>query len=262
MITNKIKFFEKSVLSTENQAVVNTTDSSDGSFVLENFRRWEALSSAPVTLTINFTNSECNRLLILDHNLSDFNISVSAMNIRDGSGTFLGNDSIRVSGNVAKNSYFYFDTSFIDQLTINAIAARSGRKAIGRIVMAREIGTMEGYPEIANIQFSPNSRNVKSKSGRLLITKQLKTLKTLQLNCKGYNHLGDISLLKSLYDKDDSFLIWPKGNTLEDDIRFPIEGMRPQDIYLVQTMGDFKTRLTKGSYSGLIDATAKFTESI
>ena len=131
---------------------------------------------------------------------------------------------------------------------------------IGAIVFTNEIGEFAGYPEISGLNYSLNEKASKNLVGEYDIVKQKKTIRPFNINFRGYSHLADIELCQQLLERYAPFNLNIAGG--KDQMRYPILGLGPLDLILVQTRGELKSRLRKGSYNGLIDAQLKLVPAI
>ena len=268
MITGRIKFLKQSVARFANAGSITADDGTDAS-VLLNERGEESWVStvsdgSNVTISVSFGSSFVNRIMIVGHNVRDFTITGEFSGITDINNNTIPDGNIAVTGNTLDTSYFAFDPqpnlSTFDINLGNTIVAGEN-KTIRRIIVAEEIGTYKGFPVIKQISFNLNSRDVKSKGGPQLITKQRRVLKKIPLQFRNYTQIEDIALTDQLHLSQSPFLIWPCGGD-EKQFRYPISGYRLQDIYKVQTKGDFRTSFKDGSYRQLISATINFVEAI
>lgn len=224
---------------------------------------WISPQTGAVTITVNFPSKDVNRIILTGTNLKSFQISGSFTNVTDKTNSLLSDGPIDMTNNDQENLYFAFDDINLTQITIQIRETfqPNDHPRIDDLILTKEIGTFEGFPEIANITVSANAKTFKSKAGGAFIAKQQRTIDNINLNFKNYTKEEDIQLVQSLYRNPDSFLIWPSGGK-QENFRFDLEGLRFADIYHVQTTGKFAIRQTKGSYSGLIDARISFTEAV
>ena len=266
--SGRIKFLSLNKARVNSGAAAFADDGSGDASQLLNDKEglgWVGVNAPQTTITISTPPITVNRILIVDHNLAEFEISNAGFrNIEDINGDRLPDGAITVTNNFKGTSYFAFDTvpslaSFT--ITLGNPFDNLGAKRIGRIILCTEIGTLLGYPEIGEISFDPSSRDIKAKSGEQFITKQNDVLRRIPLRFKNYSKHEDIMLLTRLRREQTPFLMWLCGGN-EEQFRFPIEGMRLQDVYKVQTKGAPKYRLQQGNYQSLIDASITFVEAV
>ena len=267
-VTGRVKFFKRSIAQLSSGASVSADDGTDPTVILNEHpgEAWVSTvdDGSDVVLSMSFASGYANRILIVNHNIADITITGSFEGITDIDNRAIPNGNIVITNNTKDTSYFEFNA--IPNLTTLSITLgetiRAGEnKTVGRIIVCEELGTFEGYPAIPQASFSQSSRNIKAKSGRELVTKQTRVLKQMNFHMKGYNHVEDINLLTTLQKSQEAFLLWACGGD-QEQMRYPIEGMRLQDIYKCQTKRDLKVRQQRGSYGGLIDATINFVESL
>ena len=127
-------------------------------------------------------------------------------------------------------------------------------------IFTEGIGELKGFPEIKQFPFNQNETKVKTKDGRFFVNKQRETVRSIDLRGRNYAEIEDIEFLRELLNRDFPFLIWPNGG--HQDFRFLIPGFDPQDFFKVQTLGQFRVGLAKGSYRGLMNFKIRFVESV
>ena len=155
------------------------------------------------------------------------------------------------------NQSFTFNAFFFSKYFL--ITDRSPIE-VKEVILTNSIGELKGYPEIKQFPFTQNETSVVTKDGRFFINKQRGTVKRIDLTGKNYTQIDDIYLLEELFERDFPFLVWINGG--HQHFRFPIPGFRSRDIYKMQTRGDFRVGLSKGSYRGLINFRMSLVESI
>ena len=268
MIKDRIKFFKRSIALVSEGAEATSDDGTDPTVILNEDGEESWVSpvddGSQVTISVSFPQGVVNRILLVDHNIANFRIVGDFEGTTDINNNNIPDGAIDVVNNNKKTSYFAFNEKpnlANIQLELGETFPSGINKRIGRIIICEELGTFKGYPVIREINFSQNSRNVKSKGGPELITKQNRTLKRIPLQFRNYTEIDDIQLVESLFLSQTPFLIWPCGGN-ESQFKFPITGYRLQDIYKVQTKGDFRTSFKDGSYEQLISATATFAETV
>ena len=265
MITGKIKFLEEDFATIANSATAVTDDGTNAELLLsENVEtQWVSLidsDDVAVTITINFPATRIDRILLVNHNIREMDIIGSIANVKDGD-----NRDISTTGiiNSRTTSYFSFSEVLLTSLTfvLRGTITPNQLKRIGRIILTKEIGTLEGYPIMSGFLFSDNAASYKAKAGRELISKQLRTLSRFRLSFKNYTKINDIALMHRIHRRQTPLLIWPCGGK-EDNFRFLQEGIRLQDIYRMQSKGNMRSKLKAGNYTGLLDVQITFVEAV
>lgn len=215
------------------------------------------------TLTIDLPSSEkIDTIILLNHNLGQFSFTLNGLDLNL---TDLVNKKIR-SGSLTSDksfSYFKLENPFnAKKFVIHASISQRGSdpKRIGTILLLKELGTLEGYPEIKTFSFSQNEEKTMAKDGRYFINKQVRRLVDLKLSFKNYVSNSDQTLISSIFDRDRPLLIWPCGGYQK--FRYSIDGFNLNDIFKMQTLGRFSTGLSGGSYAGVMDFNVKFVESV
>ena len=224
---------------------INIPHDSNGSGILD------LKFSKPLTLTT---------LLFVDHNIERFAIDISWGESKEHFLPSLQRPPHDFIG--SGNNYIYSDAPITtDALRILMRPPSSGtaRFFIKKLYLLNQIGTFEGFPEIAAVRFSNNPTFLKSNVGDVFYNKNRITLENLSLNFKKYNKPDDIDLVRKLHTRYDPFLIWPGGGK-GDQFRFNLPGFGFEDIYKVQTKKNVDFRYLKGNYASLIESKISFME--
>ena len=181
----------------------------------------------------------------MDHNFKGFNIKY------DSGGSFVHFASVvGLDGsqtNITETS-FADDTAYYEiptttttrmQIEVTTTQTADEEKYLNQVLVTTELGTLVGYPDISNVEFSRNERSKKMLSGRVLTLKGDETFKC-SLVFKNYPaSLGaDIDLMTHLFDLEQTFLLWlcggRRGTTY---FRKALKGWRLKDIFSMQTSG-------------------------
>lgn len=275
-ITGGIKFFDKNILATDNNTVIaaSSGDSSSSFCVdLNDFTYWRSVGSNDAvteTITIDFPSStSINRIFLKDHNFKSYTIQynngstlVDFANITGLDGT---KATISESSYDKDTSYYEFDAVTTSQIVITATETQvtDAEKYLSTVICTTEIGTLDGYPQISNLFKSKNSRTSKSLSGRLIVQKSIETFRTT-LNFSNYpaGNTSDIDLCYTLFDRDESFLVWLCGGRYGSDyFKYALRGIRLQDVYQVQVTNNFDDSYRKSVYSNPVKLNLKLEET-
>lgn len=275
MITGSMKFFERSKARHPLGVRASASGGISANNVLsENrFSNWESSPSDDTItemLVITFPNAvRANRLLLINHNFKDFNISfnLDAGN-NDPTITDINNNNVNLTNGIytiddnnLNTSYFAFNSIAFTQITINihTTLIKDQNKFLNQLIVTDEIGTFVGYPEIKKISFNMNESRVKTKAGPSFVNKQLRTLADLTLNFKNYTKEIDIELANNLFIREQDFLFWISGGNQK--FRYALRGFRLDDLFKMQAVKGFSTGYSYGSYQGLMQAQLRLTES-
>lgn len=221
---------------------------------------WEGTTSDE-TIRIEFPMASVDTVMIVGHTANSVSIEFGATG--NQMGTDLDNTS-RSSASIPTPTgrdftYFKLPAAVaIDHLIVSFVGTE--QKIVESVIASREIDTLDGYPEIKKFSFSQNEQRTRAKDGRYYINKQDRRLKDLRLRFKNYVKDSDQQLISTLFDRNTPFLVWPSGGYT--DFRFSIDGFGLGDIYKMQTMGDFNTGLSMGSYNGLMQFDVRMVESV
>ena len=271
--TGRIKFFERSkLLNNEGaDAMSNTGGTSIENIIsFDRFNYWQSddqRDGEESRISILFRNlTRVNRLLIVDTNIKDINISFnrSMTNIVDI-------DNLEVSSvspyrNRAKVIYLEFDPIEVISLNLsfsNTIIPNE-RKYIRQVIATNEIGVFEGYPEIQSFNEEPNVITHRASTGVKNIIKQIRTIDSFNLRFRTYPVESDIALSDKLFGwNEKSFTLWPCGGGYgSDHFLFEKEGWRLQDIYNVSINGMKSHRWWRSFYKSGINTSLRLVEVI
>jgi hypothetical protein len=272
-ITGGVKFFEnnKALFRDGSDASASTNDEA-AKFILDisKYTRWESLSSNDITtetLTINLAQAtDLDRLILVGHNLKDYTIQYN------GTTEFTnvcGLDGALVGGIVETTydkdtSYYSFDEVSVSSIliTMNTTQTVDAEKFLTQFVATKELGTFQGFPRIQNVQHNRNIKAAKAISGKNVIQKGHEVT-TFRMNFSTYPVQADITLLDSLHEREESFLVWLCGGRYGSEY-FTIEqrGWRLEDIYNMQLSRPLSANYAKGIYQNGANTRASFVEVI
>lgn len=258
MINGNFKFFEPSkALFKDGASVVASsgTTSEDNIIDGDKTTRWESIGSDDVTaetITITFSEEkEISRLLLLNHNFSDYTITPVTsgtiqdyldFDIEDGSSAAINDDggiipfknvtsllssvetqSISETDYSLNSSYYEFMPILASGLVITITKAQERiddvpdqEKYLYRVIPTSEVntnnGTFAGYPLLLNARDS-NINTRRSINGRGNIKKMQPAL-TASVSFQSGNQQDDADIVQHLRDRAESFLFWPNGGNL------------------------------------------------
>ena len=253
------------------------------------------------TITITLSeSSDIDRLLLVDHNFKNYTIkyfdgagyvdftsaykySIELTQSQLGHGASFGRaskfsentfgvktasetHSLIDNENTLDVTYFEFDsvTTMSIRIEVQSTQVADEEKHISQVIATAELGTMQGFPKV-KVKHNTNNSERKALSGRSLIVKNRKATK-LSLGLASYplkdNYYLDTELLQELFDSDDDFMIWLCGGRGDSYFSYPFEGFRLQDIYTMNTSGDYQPEYIENIYVNGINFNANFKEVI
>jgi len=272
-----IKFFNKSQsLAADGSSMVASSGVGSEDYALDRnpITKWRSVGSDDTTtetLTLTLpTATTIDRILILDHNWKEFTIKYdSATDFT----TVVGLDGA-LGGGITETAYvdtsLYYEFASVSATTIEITVTKThvvdAQKYASQIIVTTELGTLQGYPEIADVEHKRASRNSVMLSGRMLIQKSIES-HDMQLNFKNYParspYDADIDLMFSLFDRDDSFIVWPCGGRRGSTyFSYGLRGFRLQDAYTMQVEKPYKVKFSKNVYQNSVNMAVALAEVV
>ena len=268
MIHGRVKFLEPQLADLSNRAEAMWTNATPGSnadagelLSLAANTYWEG-STGDDVIRVDFPTVNVDTIMIVGTSASAVSIEFGTHSFQHGTdllNNFINSNSIPKANTGQDFIYFKLENPIsVGHLIVTFTGP--GIKRAESLIVSREIDTLSGYPEIKRFAFSQNEQRTRAKDGRYYINKQDRRLKDLRLRFKNYVKDSDQRLISGLFDRNAPFLVWPSGGYT--DFRYSIDGFRLSDIYKMQTMGDFRTGLSYGSYNGLMQFDVRMVESV
>ena len=207
MISGGVKIFDRSLslFSDGNMTVTVSTGAGSESRAFDRNRvtYWRSVDSDDTTtetITIAFAEAVTfDRILMLDHNWKGFNVQYDVSGVWTHFTGVTGLDG--ALANVTETA-FSDDTAYYEVTQVTTTGVRfqvtttqvaDADKYINQIILTKEKGTLQGYPDISGIEFSRNERTKKMLSGRSLSLKGEETFQC-ELNFKNYPPLSLIHI--------------------------------------------------------------------
>jgi hypothetical protein len=277
-ISGGVKFFERpvSLFSDGNIEVTASTGGGAASRALDRNRvtYWRSVGSDDTTtetITLTFTAPVTfNRIFLLDHNFQGFNVQYDLSSVWTHFTSVVGLDGSQ--SNVTETA-FSEDSAYYEHASVTTTGVRiqvtttqvaDEDKYLNQLVLTNELGTLVGYPDITGIEFSRNERSKKMLSGRTLSLKGEETFK-VNLAFKNYppSLSADIDLAMSLFDMEETFLVWLCGGRRGTDyFKKTLRGWRLRDLFSVQTAGGVAPDYTSNSYVLPVNLKINLVESV
>lgn len=277
-ITGGIKFFNKNLADSLTGAVATaTTGDPSAGFILDRnqYTVWRSVGSDDTTtetIIITLADAETfSRLFLINHNFKEYTVKywdgISAyidfsniLGINAATGSVISEDDYALS-----SSYYEFDEITTTKIQISVLKTQvvDDEKFLNLFVAATEIGTLDGFPVISDMTKDKNMRKAKLLNGRVFTDKSIETMR-FSVNFKNYPPTlsGDLDLVRSLFERDDSFLVWLCGGRNSTPcFKYQLPGIRIQDLIQMQTTNIFKDKYRKNFYNGSVDLKLKLEES-
>jgi len=276
-ISGGIKVFDRSQCLGQDGAVIAASSGDSSSIraldrsLVSYWRSVGSIDSITETITITFNASKViNRILLLDHNWKEFTVKYFSGGSYVNFASVLGIDgsiaSISETTFAEDSAYYEFApvaTTSI-QITVTKTQVVDQEKYINQIIATTELGTLVGYPDVNGLDMTTNAREKKVLSGKIITMKSEKSLK-FSLAFKNYppSLSNDIDLMFSLWESDDTFLIWLCGGRRGSNyFRKQLRGFRLRDVICAQTSAVINPDYSKNVFTLPINFTIKMNEAV
>lgn len=278
MITGGAKFFQRSLsLFSDEQLTVSATSgtaSAQRALDRNKVTYWRSVgSNDTVTETFEITwdnDVTFDRLLLIDHNFKEFNVQYDVAGVwtHFASVTGIGGSLANISETTFSedSAYYEFTQVTTDKIRLQVVKTQvaNDEKYLNQLIVTNELGTLEGYPDISGVEWSRNERSKKMLSGRTLSLKGEETFKC-SMNFRNYpaSLSNDIDLIFSLFDSEETFLLWLCGGRYGSDyFRKALRGWRLRDVFSMQTVGGINPDYTSNSYILPVNFKFNMVESV
>lgn len=267
-ITGGIKFFGESqfVYGAANVTITASSGDAIASMALDKnpSTSWRSVSSTDLTtetLTLSFPSATFDRLLFRNINWKDFNVQYLSSGIWTHFAGVVGLDgsktNITETAFADESGYYEFNEVTTTGLRIQILKTQvaNEQKYCFQILGFTELFTLLGYPDISPWGLKRNQRSKKLISGKTLIIKSEKAFE-VKMGFQGYpaSYDDDLDGMFQLFNREEPFHVWlcggRRGTTY---FKYTPEGMRLQDIYLVQVDSDFAPGFRNNLYKGQVD---------
>jgi hypothetical protein len=250
-ITGGIKFFERSsALFTNGTTAAASTNSAAANNILTNRQLvyWQSIGSDDTTtetITVTFNKTvTIDRILLNRINFKEFTVKYDVTGTPTDFTNVVGLDGSLVGG-ISETAFAdetaYYEVSSISTtglyLTIAKTQVVDAEKIIYNLFTTVELGTMQVYAKVNGLQFNRNSKTAPVLSGLNNVQKSF-DVGAFGLVFKSHPSQSDMDLITTLYDEENSFLVWLCGGRRSSPyFRFDIKGYRLRDILNMQTTG-------------------------
>lgn len=272
-MTGGISFYDKSkTLFKDGASCVASSNTALQNLILNNnkYYNWQSVGSndsTTETLTITLPSAvSLSRLFLLSHNFKAFKVKYGA-----GAGTdFTGvkgldsyaDNKIDVTNFARSSAYFEFNAVTTNRLivTITTTQTANAQKYLNQIIATNEIGTLQGYPVLNDIELDRGIQREQAISGRFHVQKGFEAV-GFDLSLRTYPKQADIDLLESLHLREDPFLVWLCGGK-PDQFRIKQRGFRLEDLYQMQVDQSMKNSYDKNIYIMGVNQRHSFVEVV
>lgn len=275
-ISGGIKFFERNTaLFSSGTTATASSNSGSSNNILTNrqLTYWQSSGSDDTTtetVTITFNKSvTIDRIILNRINFKEFTVKYDVTGTPTDFTNVVGLDGALVGG-ISETAFSdetaYYEVSSISTTGIYITATKTqavdAEKIIYNLFTSVELGTLEAYPNITGLQFNRNSKKAKVLSGLENIQKSY-DVGSFSLNFKSHPSQSDMNLITTLYDEENSFLVWlcggRRGTTY---FRYEIKGYRLRDVLNMQVDGSITPNYPKSVYVNAPNNAIRFVPSV
>lgn len=278
-ISGGIKLFDKSNnLGAEGATLLSSTGDVSSPYAIDRnpLTYWRSVGSDDLTteiLTLTFSEDKTiNRILLLDHNWKQFTIKydVSGTWTNFASVTGLDGSLSGITEATFADGTAYYEFSLVTtgmiQIQVLKTQVADAEKFISQIICTSELGTLVGYPEIADMPIDKNSRIQKMLSGKVLVQKSEESF-GVKLAFNHYptdsTYSSDLDLMFTLFDRDDNFIVWLCGGRRGSSyFRYQVRGFRLKDAITVQMTELINPKYSDNVYTNSINLDVTLKEAV
>lgn len=225
-----------------------------------NWSGWTTTGSndaAGTILEVEFAEAQIDKIMLINHNLKSFTVKYW-----DGSAYQDFSTPISETTNTEDTNYYSFNsisTSKI-KLTINGTMVANDDKFLSQLIITEAIGQFSNHWVIAKPEHDKNKKTVKAISGRVKVFRNEGAF-SCELISDNVIETNDLTIVESLFDYYDGFLVWLCGN---DTTQFRTQrvGYRKRDLYHVVTANSYEPEWANGFYNQGTNIKIKLIESI
>lgn len=277
-ITGGIKFFSRNlILESEGATITATSGNGIADYCLDKnpITFWTSVGSDDTTtetLEVTLPSTTISRILLQNHNFKDFNIQYWNGAAYAHFASVVGLDgskaNITETAFADDTAYYEFTPVTTTKLRIQVLKSQiaDAQKFLCQFIACTELGTITGWPTIKMPSHSRNERTKVMLSGKVNVQKGIDSFK-VRLDFDRYPtaYGADIGLMMDLFDSENPFLVWlcggRRGTTYFRMSPTP-RGMRLRDIYLMQTVGEFRPEFVKGIYTNPVGLEVQLVEHV
>jgi len=261
-INGGIKFFERSTaLFSAGTSAIATSNSDSANNILTNrqLTYWKSIGSDDLTtetITITFNKTvTIDRIILNRMNFKQFTVKYDLASVWTDFANVSGLDGALIGGiseTIFADETAYYEVDSVQttgiQIEVLKTQVVDAEKIIYNLFTTSELGTLEGYPKINGLTFTRNSRQSEVLSGLVNIQKAFQT-QNVTLNFTNHHSQSDLTLIETLFDSDESFLVWFCGGKRgEEYFRFNIRGYPLRYIFNMQTPAVMNPNFPNNSY--------------
>ena len=249
-ITGGIKFFERSTALFSSGTVASaTSNTASANNILTNrqLTYWQSIGSDDTTtetIIVTFNRSvTMNRIILNRINFKEFTVKYDLASVWTDFTSVVGLDGalsgITETAFADETAYYEFASISTTSLQISVLKTQvvDAEKIIYNLFTTAELGTLENPPQISG-EFNRRPRQSEVLSGLANIQKAFE-INSIDLQFTSHPSQSDFDLINTLFDSEDSFLVWLSGGKRgSNSFRFDLKGYGLRDIYNMQITGE------------------------
>ena len=266
----QIRFFEIPASDYSNQnAVFTVTDplaDDDGQLIVDFVRNRNLTSSWLTTGSLDANNTELlvsfgdaqylTSLFLVKHNLKSFKLEY----FDSLSWTEFDNqtdNTLETTEHVLPEGANVLEI----RLTIYGTMVPDSDKRITQYLASKQIGQMEGFPEIKSMTHKTGIKNSVMLSGKHSISNSIGAV-SFGLKTKVSESQADVDLVESFYYTYKRGVMVYVGGGDQDQFKLKLRGYRLEDFYVVKPAKDYRDDIYRGIYSSGVKMDIAFTEVV
>jgi len=250
-ITGGIKFFERSsALFSAGTTATATNNSASANNILTNrqltyYQSIDSDDTETIVITVVYNKTvTIDRVILNRMNFKEFTVKYDKASVWTDFTNVVGLDGA-LGGGISETDFSdetaYYEVTSISttgiQISVTKTQVVDAQKIIYNLFTTSELGTLEAFPEISGLEFTRKQREADVLSGLANVQKAFE-VNSMALDFTNHGSQSDMDLITTLFDEDDSFLVWlcggKRGTTA---FRFLIKGYALTNIYNMQTVG-------------------------
>lgn len=271
-MSSQIQFFKKNIIDLDNTAVtITATDgvaTSAGDDITDFLRNRKNTSSwittgttdagGNTTLTVNWgSDRDIDHIILVNHNFK-------AYTIKYWNGSSYVNFATAINPSNDTNTTTKYNTASTStsriQIIVTATQTVDAEKKMAQLIVTEELGQFTGWPVVSNPTLSKNRQVTTMLSGKKNIVDSVGFF-SCTLTVDNWNDDTDLTLVETLYDRSEGFLLWLGGGD-ESQFSSVRKGWRKQDLFLVRPSDELTSEFVKGLYVTGLKVRIKLEEVI
>jgi hypothetical protein len=161
----------------------------------------------------------------------------------------------------SSTTYFSFDSTRVKNILIEVTTTQiaNQEKFLQVLLGTNEIGTLEGFPTVNNV-LDRNIIRFRALSGKSIIQKNFEAV-NIQIQFSNYPGQADMTIIETLQDSDEDFIIWLCGGREGTDyFQYLLKGWKIDDLYLGNLTNPLPLSYVRNIYINPYNTILSFSE--